>query len=167
MSLANLTPSQISPIDVNFYLQKSLETFDKNSTDKFWSKKDKDWKVPFLMPIRIKSVRCLNLQAFMYYVQLYIGDRKAFFEQIWLFIHADIQIIVFKSLNELFFSFSDVPFPPSNKLITSEVFDPRTNKPRTDVLKQHFIVEGKIFFITFSMIRYFGPEIKFLLNRYT
>ena len=62
-----------------------------------------------------------------------------------------------------FFSFTDVPFPPSNKLITSEVFDPRTNKPRTDVLKQHFIVEGKIFFITFSMIRYFGPEIKSLL----
>ena len=42
------------------------------------------------------------------------------------------------------FSFSDVPFPPSNKLTNAEVFDPRTNKPRTDVLRQHFIVEGRI-----------------------
>jgi len=38
----------------------------------------------------------------------------------------------------------NVPFPPSNKLTTGEVFDPRTNKPRTDVLRQHFIVEGRI-----------------------
>ena len=44
----------------------------------------------------------------------------------------------------LFLYFSDVPFPPSNKLTNSEVFDPRTNKPRTDVLRQHFIVEGRI-----------------------
>ena len=32
---------QINLIDVNFHLQKSLEIFDKNSADKFWSKKDK------------------------------------------------------------------------------------------------------------------------------
>ena len=32
---------QINPIDVNFYLQKSLEIFNKNSADKIWSKKDK------------------------------------------------------------------------------------------------------------------------------
>ena len=31
---------QIKPIDVNFNLQQSLEIFDKNSTDKIWSKKD-------------------------------------------------------------------------------------------------------------------------------
>ena len=31
MSLAG---SQINPIDVNFHLQKSLEIFDKNSSDK-------------------------------------------------------------------------------------------------------------------------------------
>jgi serine/threonine-protein phosphatase 2B catalytic subunit len=37
-----------------------------------------------------------------------------------------------------------VPFPPSNKLTIAEVFDPRTNKPRHDVLRQHFIVEGRI-----------------------
>ena len=38
MSLAGC---QINPIDVNFHLQKSLENFDKNLTDKIWSKKDK------------------------------------------------------------------------------------------------------------------------------
>ena len=38
MSLAGC---QINPIDVNFYLQKSLEIFDKKSADKIWSKKDK------------------------------------------------------------------------------------------------------------------------------
>ena len=32
-----------------------------------------------------------------------------------------------------FYSFSGVPFPPSNKLTMAEVFDPRTNKPRTEV----------------------------------
>ena len=37
-----------------------------------------------------------------------------------------------------------MPFPPSNKLTMAEVFDPRTNKPRTEVLRQHFIVEGRI-----------------------
>jgi hypothetical protein len=34
----SLTGRQINPIDVNFHLQKS---FDKNSVDKIWSKKDK------------------------------------------------------------------------------------------------------------------------------
>eukprot|EP00092_Neocalanus_flemingeri_P016866 GFUD01018244.1.p1 GENE.GFUD01018244.1~~GFUD01018244.1.p1 ORF type:complete len:502 (-),score=123.37 GFUD01018244.1:241-1746(-) len=37
-----------------------------------------------------------------------------------------------------------VPFPPSNKLQISEVFDPRTNKPKPEVLKQHFILEGRV-----------------------
>ena len=39
---------------------------------------------------------------------------------------------------------SGVPFPPSNKLTVAEVFDPKTNKPRPDVLKQHFILEGRL-----------------------
>ena len=41
-------------------------------------------------------------------------------------------------------SFAGVPFPPSNKLTVAEVFDPRTNKPKPEVLKQHFILEGRL-----------------------
>ena len=55
-----LAGCQINPIDVNFHLQKSLEIFDKKLTDKIWSKKDRWWKVPSLMPIRVKS---FNLNA--------------------------------------------------------------------------------------------------------
>ncbi|ALC48315.1 CanA-14F [Drosophila busckii] len=37
-----------------------------------------------------------------------------------------------------------VPFPPSRKLTCTDVFDARTGKPQHDVLKQHFILEGRI-----------------------
>jgi hypothetical protein len=37
-----------------------------------------------------------------------------------------------------------VPFPPSRKLSVAEVFDAKTGKPRPEVLKQHFILEGRI-----------------------
>ncbi|XP_076389440.1 uncharacterized protein LOC100876650 isoform X2 [Megachile rotundata] len=38
----------------------------------------------------------------------------------------------------------DVLFPPSHKLTVAEVFDPQTNRPRPEILKQHFILEGRI-----------------------
>lgn len=44
----------------------------------------------------------------------------------------------------LFNLITGVPFPPGRKLTTAEVWDSRTNKPRPDILKQHFILEGRI-----------------------
>ena len=40
----NLAGCQINPIDVNFYLLKRLEIFDKNSADKIQSKNYKGGK---------------------------------------------------------------------------------------------------------------------------
>ena len=74
MSLAGC---KINPIDVNFHLQKSSEIFAKKSAEKFWSKKDRVWKVSSLMPIRvnvpinhiyrIKCTKCVTLivEAFL------------------------------------------------------------------------------------------------------
>ena len=44
----------------------------------------------------------------------------------------------------MFDLFAGVPFPPSRKLSVAEVLDTKTGKPRPDVLKQHFILEGRI-----------------------
>ena len=65
----SLAECQINSIDVNFYLQKSLEIFDKNSADETWSKKDKGWKVPSLMPIRVNAqLENKNLQCTLIWV---------------------------------------------------------------------------------------------------
>ena len=42
-----------------------------------------------------------------------------------------------------FLNASGVPFPPSHRLTMNEVFDAK-GKPKPDVLKQHFILEGKL-----------------------
>ena len=47
---------QINPIDVNFHLQKDLEIFEKNSTDKIRIKIEKERKVSHcLWPIRVDT----------------------------------------------------------------------------------------------------------------
>lgn len=51
----------------------------------------------------------------------------------------------FNFLLIVFFSSTGVLFPPCHKLTVSEVFDNRTtSKPNPEVLKQHFILEGRI-----------------------
>ena len=45
----------------HFHLQKSLDSFDKNSADKNLIQKDKEWKMPYLMPIR--AIAGLYLQS--------------------------------------------------------------------------------------------------------
>ena len=46
---------QNNPIDLNFPLQKSLETFEKKSADKIWSNKDKGIKMPCPVPDRVRN----------------------------------------------------------------------------------------------------------------
>ncbi|KAH8313812.1 hypothetical protein KR067_012149, partial [Drosophila pandora] len=39
----------------------------------------------------------------------------------------------------------DVPLPPAHKLTMSEVYDdPKTGKPNFDILRQHFLLEGRV-----------------------
>ena len=46
---------QINPIDVNFHFWKSFETFNKkNQLTKSHPKRTRAWKVPCLLPIRVK-----------------------------------------------------------------------------------------------------------------
>lgn len=41
------------------------------------------------------------------------------------------------------FSFAAVPLPPAKRLTAADVYDAK-GKPRPDVLKQHFILEGRL-----------------------
>lgn len=44
---------------------------------------------------------------------------------------------------KLFCIIADVPHPPSKKLSIADVYDSK-GKPKTDVLKQHFVLEGRL-----------------------
>ena len=52
-----LAGCQINPIDVNFHLQNFFKFLIKIQLPKIWSKKDKGWKVPCLMPIKVKVIQ--------------------------------------------------------------------------------------------------------------
>ena len=86
----SLSGCQINPIDVNFHLQKSLEIFGKNSADEVWSKKDREWKLPCLMPIRVKrrpkvnslvKSTYINIPTYMVQVILFASPKKC-----WVFL---------------------------------------------------------------------------------
>ena len=51
----SLAECRINPVAVNFYLQKSVDIFYKDSAEKIWSKKYEGWKFPSLMPIRVNA----------------------------------------------------------------------------------------------------------------
>lgn len=61
------------------------------------------------------------------------------------FIRLAYQCFVSTGFLKINFSSTGVLFPPCHKLTVSEVFDNRiTSKPNPEVLKQHFILEGRI-----------------------
>ena len=41
-------------------------------------------------------------------------------------------------------TFLGVAFPPSSRLGVEDVYERRTGKPRAEVLKDHFVKEGRI-----------------------
>ena len=47
-------------------------------------------------------------------------------------------------MSSCFSFFADVGEPPARRLTMPEVYDSRTNRPRADVLKAHFISEGRL-----------------------
>lgn len=53
------------------------------------------------------------------------------------------QLLIMNTSN-LFSPFSGVQFPISERLKVDDVYERRTGKPRCEVLKEHFIKEGRI-----------------------
>lgn len=67
------------------------------------------------------------------------------FSSIKLIVFARPSYFIILLINQIFsYSLTGVLFPPKKKLNQNEVFDARTGKPQPEVLKQHFIVEGRI-----------------------
>ena len=59
---------QNNPIYLNFHLQKSLETFEKNSADKIWSNKDIGVKMPCPMQDRVNWVATIPYWEAIWFV---------------------------------------------------------------------------------------------------
>ena len=73
---------QINPIDINVYLQKSLEIFEKKSADKFWSKKNKGIKVSPPVPNRAHTlIVCYHRFDEFFFRFLQVDDRLTLAER--------------------------------------------------------------------------------------
>ena len=97
---------------------------------------------------KIKVISCINIRNQLFVTKM--NFNILFFITITSIFSKILQgLRVTKSrnifiLNFDFLSISGVPFPPAQRLTIPEVFDQRTNKPKPDILKQHFILEGRI-----------------------
>lgn len=54
--------------------------------------------------------------------------------------------LLFKQFSKHYYllHISAVQFPISEKLTVDDIYDRRTGKPKTDILKEHFIKEGRV-----------------------
>ena len=60
--------------------------------------------------------------------------------------HFNELAVVFSTRNVMFLRliYLQVPFPPTRELSVVEMFDTKTDKPRPDILKHNFILNGRI-----------------------
>ena len=103
---------QINQIDVNFHPQKSLEIFVRNSADKIWSKKDKRWKVTFLMPIKVMGFFIMKeIYRFIWHLKKkYIFIDSVFFYSIQSYTKIALIVCIVASINP--FNFTGMETPP-------------------------------------------------------